>query len=107
MAESMADRIRIAREAKGWSQEELARRAAPISVKTIQRIEQGKNVRDATLESLGTVLDLDAFYLRHGFRAGATLDRSTADEDPPTDQDELISRIVEETEIGASTPVSS
>ena len=50
-------RIRQAREARGWSQEELATRSA-VSRPSIARIERGDDVSTATLGKVASALGL-------------------------------------------------
>ncbi len=62
------NRIRAARQALGWTQNELARRAA-ISARTIHAIEKGRPCRQATkrhiLNALGVPWDLrDEYFQR-------------------------------------------
>lgn len=57
------DIIRRLREAKGWSQEELAA-AADVGRATIQRVERGRVVPSReTLRALASALDVDARHL--------------------------------------------
>jgi transcriptional regulator with XRE-family HTH domain len=55
---SVADRIREARRACGWSQSQLAIKAG-VSRPTIARIEGGRHVRMGTLEAVMRTLGLD------------------------------------------------
>jgi transcriptional regulator with XRE-family HTH domain len=62
------NRIRAARQALGWTQNELARRAG-ISARTIHAIEKGRPCRQATkrhiLNALGVPWDLrDEYFQR-------------------------------------------
>lgn len=54
--------IRDARDARGWSQEELGRRAS-LSRPTIARVERGDDISTATLAKIAAVLGLK-FELR-------------------------------------------
>ena len=59
------NRIRAARQALGWTQNELARRAG-VSPRTIHAVEQGRSCRQATkrriLAALGVAWELRAEY---------------------------------------------
>jgi transcriptional regulator with XRE-family HTH domain len=62
------NRIRAARQAQGWTQNELARRAG-VSARTIHAIEKGRPCRQATkrhiLNALGVPWDLrDEYFQR-------------------------------------------
>jgi len=62
------NRIRAARQAQGWTQNELARRAG-VSARTIHAIEKGRACRQATkrhiLNALGVPWDLrDEYFQR-------------------------------------------
>jgi len=54
--------IRDARDARGWSQDELGRRAS-LSRPTIARVERGDDISTATLAKIAAVLGLK-FELR-------------------------------------------
>lgn len=53
-------RIKTARKAKGWSQEQLAV-YADVASKTVWSAEKGEDVSDKTLRRLGTALGIDFF----------------------------------------------
>lgn len=55
---SLADTVRLAREAAGMSREDLASRAG-VSYKTVERLENGGTPRRAMLNAIVAVLDLD------------------------------------------------
>ncbi|NNL84266.1 MAG: helix-turn-helix transcriptional regulator [Myxococcales bacterium] len=62
------NRIRAAREAQGWSQDQLARQAG-VASRTVHAIEKGKNCRQATkrkvLSALGVPWELrDEYFPR-------------------------------------------
>lgn len=54
---TVGQRIREARDARGWSQGELAERCG-LSRPTIARIEAGQHVRMGTLETVARALEL-------------------------------------------------
>lgn len=58
----LADKIKYAREKRGWTQEELAYKAA-ISVKSIQRVENHIQISLKSLESIAAALGVDYDYL--------------------------------------------
>ncbi len=60
----LGDAIREAREARGWSQQELAA-ASGVSRPTIARMEAGQGVSTTTLVKLATALRLDIRLEHH------------------------------------------
>jgi len=53
------DRVRVERIRRGWTQEDLARKAGLLT-RTVSLFEQGKSVgRDKTLHKLSACLDID------------------------------------------------
>jgi len=66
----IAQRIRMARNARGWSQEETAARAE-VSRPTIARIERGDDVSTATLVKVVSALGLAVMVAEMG-QAAAT-----------------------------------
>lgn len=58
----VAERVREARRARGWSQSELATKAG-VSRPTVARIEGGQHVLMGTLERVAQVLELDVALL--------------------------------------------
>lgn len=54
---AIAEAIRAARKARGWSQTDLAERAR-ISRPTVARVERGDSVSSATLLKIASALDL-------------------------------------------------
>jgi transcriptional regulator with XRE-family HTH domain len=55
-----AERIKAARKAKGWTQEQLAV-YADVTSKTVWTAEKGEDVSDKTLRRLGSALGIDFF----------------------------------------------
>ncbi len=64
----------------GWSQEQLADLSG-VSVRTIQRIEQGKSASAESLKNLGAVLDVSFQELRETTMTTTTLDNATVSND--------------------------
>ena len=62
---NIGDRIRTEREARGWSQKELARRAG-VTQGLISQIETGKNKDTKNLAPLALALDVNADWLATG-----------------------------------------
>jgi transcriptional regulator with XRE-family HTH domain len=60
----------------GWSQEQLAELSG-VSVRTIQRVEQGKPASAESLKNLGAVLDVPFHELRETNMNTTTLDSIT------------------------------
>ena len=73
------NRIRAAREALGWTQNELALKAE-ISPRTIHAIEKGRACRQATKRQILGALGVP-WYLRHEYFPGARRVRRPAVED--------------------------
>lgn len=63
------NRIRAARQARGWTQTELADRAG-VSPRTIYAVERGRSCRQATKRHILTALGV-AWELREDYFAGA------------------------------------
>jgi DNA-binding XRE family transcriptional regulator len=63
------NRIRAAREALGWTQNELAQKA-DISARTIHAVEKGRACRQATKRCILTALGVP-WELRHEYFPGA------------------------------------
>jgi transcriptional regulator with XRE-family HTH domain len=63
------NRIRAARQARGWTQTELADRAG-VSPRTIYAVERGRSCRQATKRQILTALGV-AWDLREDYFAGA------------------------------------
>jgi transcriptional regulator with XRE-family HTH domain len=63
------NRIRAARQARGWTQTELADRAG-VSPRTIYAVERGRSCRQATKRRILTALGV-AWELREDYFAGA------------------------------------
>lgn len=61
----LGDNVRRAREAKGWTQEDLSR-AGGLSVVQISRIERGRDIRLSTLIELLTSLEITPDELLKG-----------------------------------------
>jgi len=65
-------RIRAARQARGWTQNELARKSG-VSARTIHAVENGKSCRQATkrllLNALGVPWDLRHEYFTADMRS--------------------------------------
>jgi len=67
---TVKDRVRVAREARGWSKNELEKRAK-VAVGYISRLEAGergqtRGITDSTLEKLATALGVSSEWLRSG-----------------------------------------
>lgn len=52
-----SDRIRLARQARGWTQQQLAE-IADLSLRTVQRVENQASASNETISSLCAVLEL-------------------------------------------------
>ncbi len=76
------NRIRAARQALGWTQSQLARKAG-ISTRTIHAVEKGMTCRQATkrliLNALGVPWDLRAEYFGPKVRSVRTTERREQD----------------------------
>ncbi len=66
---TLGERIREARDARGWSQGELAKRCG-LSRPTIARIEGGQHVRMVTLEKVAKALGLAVALGKDADQAG-------------------------------------
>jgi len=73
------NRIRAAREAQGWTQNELANRAQ-IAPRTIHAVEKGRACRQATKRRILAALGVP-WELRHEYFPGARTVRRPAVED--------------------------
>src|SRR5262245_60581384 len=62
----MADRVRMLRQQRGWSQEELGD-VSGVDRRTVQRIEAGGSVSLETVSALANALGVDISRLRFGF----------------------------------------
>lgn len=67
---TVKDRVRVAREARGWSKNELEKRAQ-VAVGYVSRLESGerggkRGITGSTLEKLATALGVSAEWLRSG-----------------------------------------
>jgi transcriptional regulator with XRE-family HTH domain len=81
-------RVRISQGDERLVQERLAP-LLDVSIKTISRWETGESKPSrANLAKLAELGGVTPYWLEHGIQP--TLDRSTADDDPPTDQDDVI-----------------
>lgn len=76
------NRIRAARQALGWTQNELATRAG-VSPRTIHAVEQGRSCRQATKRRILTALGV-AWELRAEYFPGARSVRRPAVAQPAT-----------------------
>lgn len=74
MTKTVADRIRTLREAKGWSQEELAKNAK-IRQSFIGALEAGAQQSSGYLPEIAQALGVDAFWLKTGAKALIAGDR--------------------------------
>lgn len=76
------NRIRAARQAHGWTQSQLARRAG-ISTRTIHAVEKGMTCRQATkrliLNALGVPWDMRNEYFGPVLRSVRTIQRRELD----------------------------
>ncbi|MDZ7750467.1 MAG: helix-turn-helix transcriptional regulator [Gammaproteobacteria bacterium] len=70
---SLGGRLREARKARGWTQEELACRA-DTSQAVIQKIENGKSLRPRKIDVIARVLDVDPAWLMFGGHRAAALE---------------------------------
>jgi transcriptional regulator with XRE-family HTH domain len=62
---TIAGRFRLARQAKHWTQEELARRAHTTQAQ-IQKIENGKSLRPRNIECIADLLGVNLAWLMFG-----------------------------------------
>lgn len=81
----LANRLRVARAERGWSQDDLARRAG-VTRQTVSSIETGQYVPSALLafvlaERLGKPVD-ELFFLEGDDADGHPLRRTNVDADP-------------------------
>jgi transcriptional regulator with XRE-family HTH domain len=60
---NLAERVRSMRDRRAWSQEQLAE-IAGVSIRTIQRVENGQPASFETLKSLASVFEVDLEALR-------------------------------------------
>jgi transcriptional regulator with XRE-family HTH domain len=63
MSEHVASELHLLRELLGWTQEHLAE-AAGLSTRTVQRAENGEEMRGETLQALAAVFDVSVAILR-------------------------------------------
>lgn len=70
--------IKILREQKAWTQEQLAR-AADISTRTVQRVDAGQPAQAEVLQALAGALDTDLVLLRTDFVALAEAVKKAGD----------------------------
>ncbi len=70
------NRIRAARQARGWTQNELADRAG-VSARTIYAVERGRSCRQATKRRILSALGV-AWELREEYFAGSRAVRPVA-----------------------------
>lgn len=107
---SLGARLREARKARGWTQEQLACRA-DTSQAVIQKIENGKSLRPRKIDVIARVLDVDPAWLMFGgHRAGSLEDEARelalAWQKLPEDQRLLFRREILKAANGASHPAS-
>lgn len=70
--EQLADRVRAAREQRGWSQTELGRRAG-VTGQAIQSIEAGRVKKPQNLTAIATALGLTSNYLLDGTQSNVNM----------------------------------
>ncbi|HEX8232295.1 MAG TPA: helix-turn-helix transcriptional regulator [Caulobacteraceae bacterium] len=68
--QNLAAEVRRLRRSRGWPQEQLAA-VAGLSIRTVQRIEQGERPSAETLKALASVLDVDVAVLAQAAERGA------------------------------------
>lgn len=76
---------------RGWSQEQLAELTG-LSVRTIQRVERGRNPSAESLKAIAAVPDVDFRALREAHMTAATDRNISADEALAEDQGLLLPR---------------
>lgn len=70
---SLANRLRMKRRDRGWTQEQLAA-AAGTTQAVIQKIENGKSLRPRRIEEIAKALEADPAWLMFGAQAVGDLD---------------------------------
>lgn len=69
---SLGQRMRFRRQQKGWTQEQLARRAGTNQA-VIQKIENGKSLRPRKINEIAEVLGVNPAWLMFGDEAESSL----------------------------------
>jgi transcriptional regulator with XRE-family HTH domain len=87
---TLAERLKEAREDKGWNKAELGRRAKVSSPSTITELEQGKRTESPQLGKIADVLGVEIMWLQFG-RGPKHIDRK---QENYTDEDVRIARLV-------------
>ncbi len=76
--DTLGARVRNRRLTKGWTQEQLARRAGTNQA-VIQKIENGKSLRPRKIDDIANVLEVNPAWLMFGDASGAPLDAEAAE----------------------------
>ncbi len=74
--QSLGERMRMRRREKGWTQEQLARRAGTNQA-VIQKIENGKSLRPRKIDQIAEQLGVSPAWLMFGDEAAAELSPDT------------------------------
>ena len=76
--DTLGARVRNRRLTKGWTQEQLARRAGTNQA-VIQKIENGKSLRPRRIDDIARVLEVNPAWLMFGDASGTTVNVEAAE----------------------------